>query len=73
MTAAVVGALLMGVGLVWALGEPGADEPVLFLLPGVVLLVVGLLLRSQARTREELAGIRAQLEALGRARSQSEE
>lgn len=70
---ATVGALLLGVGLVWGVGEPGAEEALLFLIPGVVLLVVGLLLRSHAKTRQELVGIRVQLEALGRPRPQADE
>ncbi|WP_029252797.1 hypothetical protein [Paraoerskovia marina] len=73
MTATVVGAILMGIGLVWGVGEPGAGQALLFLVPGLVLVVVGLILQSNAKTRRELMGFRIELEAMGRTRRQPDE
>ncbi len=73
MTATVTGALLLGIGLVWGVGEPGAEESLLFLIPGIILFVVGLVLRSNAKTRDEIMGIRIQLEAMGRTSPQPED
>ncbi|MFE5308567.1 hypothetical protein [Isoptericola sp. NPDC056605] len=70
MTATVVGALLLAIGLIWSVGEPGVDTAVLFIASGTVIFVVGLILNSGAGTRQELVGIRAELEALNRSRNQ---
>jgi sulfite exporter TauE/SafE len=73
MIATLVGALLLVIGLGWSVGEPGNDGQVLFIAPGVVLLIVGLVLESNARTRQGLKQIRVQLEAMNDLRSQPEE
>ncbi|ANC32395.1 hypothetical protein [Isoptericola dokdonensis] len=70
MTATVVGAILLAIGLIWSVGEPGVDTAVLFIVPGTVIFVVGLILNSSAGTRQELARIRVELEALNRAGTQ---
>jgi sulfite exporter TauE/SafE len=73
MITTVVGALLLATGVVWGVAESGSDQPVLFLVPGVVLVVVGLILQSNAKTRQELTRIRVQLEAMDRGRPQAEQ
>ncbi|WP_098464747.1 hypothetical protein [Isoptericola jiangsuensis] len=73
MTATVVGALLLAIGLIWSVGEPGVDTAVPFIASGTIIFVVGLILNSGAGTRQELVRIRAELEALNRRGNQSDE
>ncbi|WP_098464743.1 hypothetical protein [Isoptericola jiangsuensis] len=73
MIATVVGALLLAIGLIWSVGEPGVDTAVPFIASGTVIFVVGLILNAGAGTRQELVQIRAELEALNRRSDQSGE
>ncbi|MFV2145425.1 hypothetical protein [Isoptericola sp. G70] len=72
MIATAAGAILTAIGVIWGVAELGPEDALIFLLPGIALLVVGLILQSNAKTRRELMGIRLQLEALGRTRRQPE-